>query len=436
MSLTSRERGNPPPRSKSCVACRRAKRRCDFALPCCLRCEQRGIICDYPMRPGGASGSSSHRQALRATLEEPSRGGWSGVDDDQATMAAAAPPVTPLDTLDCMNLDIGALDPITTTTAASDLCAADLGDFSDVSLLGFSTDASVIDMDLVHQPSALSAPTAREFQDIEDAISRRLRFAIEEIRKTPSMMIAETQTPWCHPLLYRDGMPRSIRARRLRALRGQDPGQRARHIPRHRGPRMRPARHPCADALPRRAGAHAGPDPVSDHPALRRGHAGTGVGREGHPRARVVDHGPTRARALRHRRPAGEGAAAAPAGSHAGLLAGLDPARVGAPDVPVRLLLPAGVPPGLRAAGPDVRREAGAVPRLDAVGVPLDGDHGGGVCARVGGPASLCGQGRAVWERARGGKGRRRGPLREDVDKLPLGCGRGRRMVRVEGRVA
>lgn len=210
MSLTSRERGNPPPRSKSCVACRRAKRRCDFALPCCLRCEQRGIICDYPMRPGGASGSSSHRQALHATLEEPSRGGWSDVDDDQATMAAAAPPVTPLDTLDYMNLDIGALDPITTTTAASDPCAADLGDFSDVSLLGFSTDASVMDMDLVHQPSALSAPTAREFQDIEDAISRRLRFAIEEIRKTPSMMIAETQTPWCHPLLYRDGMPRSI----------------------------------------------------------------------------------------------------------------------------------------------------------------------------------------------------------------------------------
>ncbi|KAJ6446826.1 Meiotic recombination protein rec8 [Purpureocillium lavendulum] len=237
MSLTSKERGNPPPRSKSCVACRRAKRRCDFALPSCLRCEQRGIQCDYPTRacgPGPSSGSRQ-RRTLHTTVPIEENRGWDpqvdhGGDDDDyglaAAAAAAAPPRTPpLDALDCMNLDIGTLDPVTasapttvstcTSTPAnySYPCAAGLGDFADVSLLGFSTDASAMDMDVVHQPSALSAPTAQEFQHIEEAISQRLRFAIEEIRNTPGMMIAETQTPWCHPLLYRDGMPRSIQGR-------------------------------------------------------------------------------------------------------------------------------------------------------------------------------------------------------------------------------
>ncbi|KAK2590880.1 hypothetical protein QQS21_011434 [Conoideocrella luteorostrata] len=45
---------------------------------------------------------------------------------------------------------------------------------------------------------------------IDEVIARRLQFAIDEIKKAPSSMILETQTPWCHPLLYRDGMPKSM----------------------------------------------------------------------------------------------------------------------------------------------------------------------------------------------------------------------------------
>src|SRR6478609_7443403 len=50
MSLSSRERANPPSRRKSCAACIKAKRRCDSALPACLRCHHRKIPCEYPAR--------------------------------------------------------------------------------------------------------------------------------------------------------------------------------------------------------------------------------------------------------------------------------------------------------------------------------------------------------------------------------------------------
>ncbi|SPO06816.1 uncharacterized protein DNG_09510 [Cephalotrichum gorgonifer] len=39
-----------PSRSKSCAACTKSKRRCDFALPACLRCSDRGLECQYPQR--------------------------------------------------------------------------------------------------------------------------------------------------------------------------------------------------------------------------------------------------------------------------------------------------------------------------------------------------------------------------------------------------
>ncbi|KAG8408688.1 hypothetical protein J3458_019709 [Metarhizium acridum] len=51
-SLTALERNDPPSRRKSCSACikAKAKQRCDFALPACLRCSQSNVACEYPKR--------------------------------------------------------------------------------------------------------------------------------------------------------------------------------------------------------------------------------------------------------------------------------------------------------------------------------------------------------------------------------------------------
>ncbi|EFY89130.1 hypothetical protein J3458_019710 [Metarhizium acridum] len=84
----------------------------------------------------------------------------------------------------------------------------------------------------------------------------------------PSLMILETQTPWCHPLLYKDGLPKSMQGqshyknttslpwapydfkqysqsqkrltRLMCPLPGQNTRQCSRHLPRHRPPRQRP----------------------------------------------------------------------------------------------------------------------------------------------------------------------------------------------------
>jgi hypothetical protein len=79
---------------------------------------------------------------------------------------------------------------------------------TDFALPGYSTESS-----LMHRNTTLAAPTTRELH-IEQVVAKRLQFALDEIKGAPALMIMETQTPWCHPLLYKDGMPKSMRGER------------------------------------------------------------------------------------------------------------------------------------------------------------------------------------------------------------------------------
>lgn len=64
------------------------------------------------------------------------------------------------------------------------------------------------------QPSLeVSPPSTREFGAIPEAIMSRLKFSIAEIQKAPSTMVLENQTPWCHALLYKNEMPRSMQGK-------------------------------------------------------------------------------------------------------------------------------------------------------------------------------------------------------------------------------
>jgi hypothetical protein len=79
---------------------------------------------------------------------------------------------------------------------------------ADCALPDYRADSSLMEL---FQPNwSLAAPTTRELH-IEQVIAKRLQFAIDEIKRAPALMIMETQTPWCHPLLYRDGMPKSMK---------------------------------------------------------------------------------------------------------------------------------------------------------------------------------------------------------------------------------
>jgi hypothetical protein len=54
----------------------------------------------------------------------------------------------------------------------------------------------------------LNAPT---FPLLPAAAVSRVQFAFKQLQDAPRMMVLENQTAWCHPLLYQNKMPRSIR---------------------------------------------------------------------------------------------------------------------------------------------------------------------------------------------------------------------------------
>ncbi|PTB41771.1 uncharacterized protein TrAFT101_009614 [Trichoderma asperellum] len=186
MSFTARERNNPPPRKKSCAACIKAKRRCDFAVPACLRCSQRRIECEYPSRT----------PQVKAKVKAPKR---------------VSHEPTPLQ------------DVVVADGAVGDGCtgghAAPVdGEASQYGMHPFLCDLETLDYgaesqgyDVVHQPSMLAAPTTKGLHDrLTEVVARRLQFSLDQIQKAPRTMVMETRTPWSHPLVYADGMPRSM----------------------------------------------------------------------------------------------------------------------------------------------------------------------------------------------------------------------------------
>ncbi|KAJ4194286.1 hypothetical protein NW755_003045 [Fusarium falciforme] len=186
MSLTARERRNPPPRRKSCAACTKAKRRCDFAVPACLRCSQRCIPCQYPSRTPRGQTTTTNSSSSPETI-------MPGLLTNES--ASSTPPAVG-------QLDEPIVDDFNAVIADIDTNFNELASF-DVPL----DDAT---LDLIQPSLDLSPPSTKEFGAIPEAITSRLKWSIAEIQKAPSTMVLENQTPWCHALLYKNEMPRSM----------------------------------------------------------------------------------------------------------------------------------------------------------------------------------------------------------------------------------
>ncbi|KAJ4254292.1 hypothetical protein NW762_009883 [Fusarium torreyae] len=184
MSLTARERRNPPTRRKSCTACTKAKRRCDFALPACLRCSQRHIPCQYPTR--------TLRGLLTPHSQSPETISPSLLTNDGSS------PESP----EIVQINETVINDFNAVISNIDASVNDLDTF-DIPLEDTT-------LELVHQASALAPPSTQEFGNVSSSILNRLQYAIDEIKKGPKSLVLENQTPWCHPLLYKESMPRSM----------------------------------------------------------------------------------------------------------------------------------------------------------------------------------------------------------------------------------
>jgi hypothetical protein len=197
-SFTSIERGNPPPRRKSCLACTKARRRCDQASPACQRCAQRSIDCQYPQ---GAKSKSGPMLVLSPAPVSPSIH-MSGAEQQIESMfdlVATSP--APLDILDSI------LEP--PEDFLSNLFPTSL-ECADATPSLDSSRALISPGLLVTTQRALDCSRFVTDSHASKAIASRLQYAINGISAAPRQMVFENQMPWCHAHLYDDGMPRAM----------------------------------------------------------------------------------------------------------------------------------------------------------------------------------------------------------------------------------
>ncbi|KAK3324041.1 hypothetical protein B0T19DRAFT_427564 [Cercophora scortea] len=254
LSLSAVERGNPPPRRKSCAGCIKAKRRCTLELPVCQRCAQRKIDCRYPSigiakrpAPGTIATPATTGHATRATTQpnphyippvpnyhpqlslplppvawSPSGTGTDMFQWDGATyLPDPSPPQTTSEQLP--------LPPIATPSAAEPPSAAPpeprlAVDANDAVISQQSSAASLMPLHSFNPQSALfrspldpsisTSPPLNRGRPVEEiihhAIKTRLQYTLDKVMAAPQQMVTENHTPWCHPHLYEYEMPKSM----------------------------------------------------------------------------------------------------------------------------------------------------------------------------------------------------------------------------------
>ncbi|KAH8911161.1 hypothetical protein BR93DRAFT_964975 [Coniochaeta sp. PMI_546] len=229
-SLSAIERANPPPRRKSCQACIKAKRRCDLGQPACLRCTQRLLECQYSsavsaarrinaantgkQRPLAAGSMSTPPSALQKREGTESTGETeynNMLFTDPLAMENPAPDAefdffdTELDMLQFLN------DPPMETQEEN----TDLSSCAPVFTVPRPPSPSYNKLDLIlhikeNLALALQPEGTRGTTPLSFTLTHRLQYSIDLVKDAPRRMVVDLQTPWSHPELYRDNMPRSM----------------------------------------------------------------------------------------------------------------------------------------------------------------------------------------------------------------------------------
>ncbi|KAK2039880.1 hypothetical protein LZ31DRAFT_530877 [Colletotrichum somersetense] len=197
MSNSFLERANPPSRRKTCLACAKAKRRCDHGQAACLRCSRRKIDCVYPT----PRISRPKRQTAPKLVETPA-------PQEGPERSTETPAACPDNSLLPWQQDAGLLQLSTDDFDCIGLFT-DFHDFlaPDVLLDGTSSFSS-----LISSPEQMLVPSQDFASDglFEEMIASRLQYALDEMKKVPSSTVLENQAPWSHPYLYRAHMPREM----------------------------------------------------------------------------------------------------------------------------------------------------------------------------------------------------------------------------------
>lgn len=152
------------PRRKSCRACAKAKRRCDLMLPVCSRCSQRRLGCEYPLLLEASK--------LSLSLESVPDFNEFHIHQPISTALYQQPP-----------------PPIS---------------ISHIPILP----SSYLKSHRTGSQKLLSSLPLGVKPLFTSGMSSRLRITLDVLQNAHRTMVLENQTPWCHPLLYKNGMPR------------------------------------------------------------------------------------------------------------------------------------------------------------------------------------------------------------------------------------
>ncbi|KAF9740314.1 hypothetical protein PMIN02_011202 [Paraphaeosphaeria minitans] len=183
---------NAQGRQKSCFECAKAKRKCDLQQPNCLRCTRQRLTCTYPSQP--------HTSDSRKTTTEPGLEEASLIEelfdpmvelpfDLEIPDVAAAPDLELLNHIPNESMPLTSLEQ------------------------GENTVREFLGREVSGVPSRIARyPSAKSVQNLlaSELFESRIGYSTELWKRAPRMMVEETCTPWSHPNLYEELMPRSM----------------------------------------------------------------------------------------------------------------------------------------------------------------------------------------------------------------------------------
>jgi hypothetical protein len=185
---------NSQGRQKSCSECAKAKRKCGLEQPHCARCTRQHLSCIYPPRPGAQAAIPPTNAAEVPTdmvFPQPPAG-ITDLVNDGVEFDFDLPAMPTNSTAEILDFDFctgaNSLD------ALSEMLASQSNQINHTAL------------------QAVSAPVRKPFTSahLSPYAKSRVEYSFEHIKLAPKMMVEQACTPWSHPMLYEEYMPRSL----------------------------------------------------------------------------------------------------------------------------------------------------------------------------------------------------------------------------------
>lgn len=183
-------RSNLQGRQRSCSECAKGKRKCDLELPVCTRCRKQQLTCLYPLQPNTA----------RSHSPSPDIGGTTDTHDDFEIPLGFNDPIS--SNFFC-DFDVAATPGVTDINLSTEITSLDpMADSLYKSQSG--EDQMAIERASQHVTNSFPAVHITPFA------RSRIEWSIEQLKLAPHMMVHQNGTPWQHPRLYEERMPRSL----------------------------------------------------------------------------------------------------------------------------------------------------------------------------------------------------------------------------------